>query len=442
MYRNKARFLENPSRMIGKKIEEYVGTHKLTKITALRARNVFFAIFSNDNRNIPIFSRVSINGLIYLCFASTNDNNTYHKSERISEEKFIQFINALAEIPLITNSAKTAEFNPLDVFEYLIKMMLIVHPNLVTLVRDFGIKIASEKLEHLALFISNACLVENSEYSWEQGVHEIGNLLYNEFQTEQERYLPKTGLFPEGRFSPKFMDFLETCKQIEMPKKADNQFLQSILNIDKSYPNRDQKKFDRVMQSREGSASRSRTPSPPPSQSQRTASDPTVILSALPDEQIARHVFKKLKTIGIVIKSDELEAYSPTVLCAFHAVLPLFNEDNLLTQNNVKSMLRMFSAAPDPQIRCRCLIILSQCGLLLPGNLETNIVKLEFMNRENPSKFQEIYAEAWVQTEANSKWLQQTMSAIIPEADMSLNTNVDWRSRFFESHSDSIKNQS
>ena len=219
MYRNKARFLENPSRMIGKKIEEYVGTHKLTKITALRARNVFFAIFSNDNRNIPIFSRVSINGLIYLCFASTNDNNTYHKSERISEEKFIQFINALAEIPLITNSAKTAEFNPLDVFEYLIKMMLIVHPNLVTLVRDFGIKIASEKLEHLALFISNACLVENSEYSWEQGVHEIGNLLYNEFQTEQERYLPKTGLFPEGRFSPKFMDFLETCKQIEMPKK-------------------------------------------------------------------------------------------------------------------------------------------------------------------------------------------------------------------------------
>ena len=211
---------------------------------------------------------------------------------------------------------------------------------------------------------------------------------------------------------------------------ADNQFLQSILNIDKSYPNRDQKKFDRVMQSREGSASRSRTPSPPPSQSQRTASDPTVILSALPDEQIARHVFKKLKTIGIVIKSDELEAYSPTVLCAFHAVLPLFNEDNLLTQNNVKSMLRMFSAAPDPQIRCRCLIILSQCGLLLPGNLETNIVKLEFMNRENPSKFQEIYAEAWVQTEANSKWLQQTMSAIIPEADMSLNTEKTLIERF------------
>ena len=210
----------------------------------------------------------------------------------------------------------------------------------------------------------------------------------------------------------------------------DSTLLQSILNLEKSYVSRDQKKFDRVMQSRDRSASRSRTPSPPSSPSQPTSPAPTAILSTLPDEQIARHVSKKLKTIGIIIKEDELEAYSPAVLHAFHAVLPLFNEEDLLTQNNLKSMLRLFSAAPDPQIRCRCIIIMSQCGLLIRDKLTTNIGKLEFLNQENPARFREIYAEAWVQTETNSKWLQQTISAGIQEIDPSLNAEETLIQRF------------
>ena len=208
----------------------------------------------------------------------------------------------------------------------------------------------------------------------------------------------------------------------------DSTLLQSILNLEKSYVSRDQKKFERVMQSRDRSASRStRTPSSP---SQPTAPAPATILSTLPDEQIARHVSKKLKTIGIAITEDELEAYSPAVLHAFYAVLPLLNEDNLLTQTNLKSMLRLFSAAPDPQIRCRCMIIMSQCGLLILDKLTTNIGKLEFLNQENPALFREIYAEAWVQTESSSKWLQQTISAGTQETDLSLNAEETLIQRF------------
>ncbi len=202
-----------------------------------------------------------------------------------------------------------------------------------------------------------------------------------------------------------------------------NQLLQSILNIEKSYSSRDQKRFNRFMQSsRSRSASRTR--------SQSTDSSPIIILSALPDEQIARSVSQKLQSIGIEMQEEDLDAYSPAVLQSFHAVLPLFQEDNLLTQDNISSMLRLFSAAPDPQIRCRCIIILSQCGLFTTDKLLTKIGKLELLHKDNPALFREIYAEAWIQTETNKNWLEQTISAGLQETDLSLNAEETLIQRF------------
>lgn len=232
-------------------------------------------------------------------------------------------------------------------------------------------------------------------------------------------HLEKIGLFTPENVQSIFDNQVRLIK--------DNKMVQSILNLEKNYVKRDQKRFDRIIQPTDKlSAPKPRTPS----QSQPAVSSLKTVLSTLPDEQIARHVSEKLKKIGIVISEEELGAYSPAVLQAFHAAFPLFTEDNLLTQKNIQYMLRLFSAAPDPQTRCRCIIILSQCGLLIPEKLYNNINKLEYVMQQNPPLFREIYAEAWVQTETNSKWLEQTISAGLQETDLSLNTEETLIQRF------------
>ncbi|MCX7091620.1 MAG: hypothetical protein NTU48_09245 [Legionellales bacterium] len=207
----------------------------------------------------------------------------------------------------------------------------------------------------------------------------------------------------------------------------DKQLLQSIVNLEKTNAKRDQKRFNRFMQSPRDRAVSLTLPQP-------GDSVPLVILSTVMDEQIASRVSQTLERMGIIMQEEDLGVYSPMVLQAFHAVFPLLQEDNLLTQDTIKNMLRLFSSAPDPKVRCRCIIILSQCGLLVQDKITINIGKLELLNQENPALFQEIYAEAWLQTETNTKWLEQTISAGLQESDLSLNAEETLIRRFLIEH--------
>lgn len=230
-------------------------------------------------------------------------------------------------------------------------------------------------------------------------------------------HLEKIGLFTPENVKSIFDNQTRLLK--------DNKMFQSILNLEKNYVKKDQKRFERIIQSTDTkSATKMHTPA------QLAVSSIKTVLSTLTDEQIAQNVSKKLRKIGIAISEEELGAYSPAVLLAFHAALPLFSEDNLLSQNNIQYTLRLFSAAPDPQARCRCIVILSQCGLLIPEKLYNNINKLEYVMQENPDLFLEIYTEAWVQKETNSKWLEKTLSAGLQETDPSLNKEETLIKRF------------
>lgn len=206
---------------------------------------------------------------------------------------------------------------------------------------------------------------------------------------------------------------------------ADNKAYQSILSMEKTYLAKDQKKLNRVIDPRENTATQSREPKG------SIKAKPTLILTTFSEEQTARRVAQTLSTLDIKLTEEELGAYSPAVLQAFHASIPLFKEHNLLTQSNIKYMLRVFSSAPNPQERCRCIILLSQCGLLKAGKLYEKIGKLEFLQQENPALFREMYAEAWLQTETSSKWLQQTIDAGLQEPDLSINAEETLIQRYF-----------
>lgn len=223
-------------------------------------------------------------------------------------------------------------------------------------------------------------------------------------------------------FTPENIQFIFDNQRLFI---EDQQLVNTFLRLEKSSATRDQKRLNRFMQSLDRSASpRSRSPS------QSRDLIPVNILSTLPDEQIAVVLSQKLQTLGIVIKAEDLDLYSPTVLQAFHAVLPLFKEENLLTQTNLKSLLRFFSAAPDPRIRSRCMIVLAQCGLLAPDKISNKVGKLELLYQENPDLFREIYAEAWVQTETSTKWLEDIISAGLQESDISANAEETLIRRF------------
>lgn len=181
----------------------------------------------------------------------------------------------------------------------------------------------------------------------------------------------------------------------------DNQLYNTLTNLEKTSVKKDQKKFNHFMQIGD------RTPASTRSVERSTDILPVLTTNTLLDEELTKHVSQTLHNIGITMHAEELGAYSPAVLNAFYATLPIFQEDNLLSQDTVKNLLRIFSTAPDPKVRCQCIILLSQCGLLNPTKLTTFISKLELAYQDNPNLFNEVYAEAWVQTETNSKWLEQ-----------------------------------
>ena len=204
---------------------------------------------------------------------------------------------------------------------------------------------------------------------------------------------------------------------------ADTKTYKYILNIEKTYTQRDQKKLNRAIATKQNTASQARKPS-------HVTTVPTAILFQSSDEESLHKIAQKLQSMGITISTEELGAYSPAVLQAFYAAIPLFQEDNLLNAKNIKYMLRLFSSAPNPQDRCRCIIILSQCGLLRPDKLYEHIGKLEYLIQQDPALFQEIYAEAWVHTETNSSWLQTTITAGLQEPGQDNNTEENLIKRY------------
>jgi hypothetical protein len=218
---------------------------------------------------------------------------------------------------------------------------------------------------------------------------------------------------------------IQTIFDNETRLLKDTQLTQKILNLTKTNTAKDQKRLHLLMQdSTPKPRAESHSPIPSPESAE-------IILSALPDEVIAKSLSQKLKTLKIKIHEDELNAYSPAVLTAFHAVLPLLQEDNLLKQDNLKHLLRLFSSAPDPKTRSQCMIILSQCGLLAYDNYFNSIVKLETVIQENPALFREIYAEAWLQSDTSAKWLQDTIIAGFQEPEATSNAEETVIKRFF-----------
>lgn len=196
----------------------------------------------------------------------------------------------------------------------------------------------------------------------------------------------------------------------------DKDLYQSIINIEKSYPSRDQKRLNHIIHKKAVPSLLLNT--------QSKEFHPRQVSSTLSGELLSTSISQHLETMGIIMKKEELEVYDPSVLQAFSAFIRLDNEDIKLDKEKSMHILGLFYSAPDPIIRCQCLIILSQCGLLRTKHLNSRITKLEALNKTNPALFKEICSEAWLQTETSSTWLEKTLTIGITE-EKEPNLNLD-----------------
>lgn len=294
------------------------------------------------------------------------------------------------------------------------------------------------KLSDNALITLAAYDINDRVFSNLKSINELGLLpAYNNFSDDHRKHLLTEVMHEKimkifvhfstiGLLTPENMQIIFNHQERFL---QDNQLLQYILNIDETKPSRNQKKFNRFMQE-------ATQPSVDPLSFIGSDTPTQTILSTLPDEQLAQKVSNKLKTLDIAIPIEDLDEYTPAVLQAFYAAIPILQEEHLLTQDLLPNALRFFSSAPDPQARCRCLIVLYQCGLVEPDSIGKRILQLENgVLTEKPSLFNDIYAEAWLQLGTNPKWLERTIEAGLeiqtPEVDLGFETDMSLVDRFY-----------
>lgn len=294
------------------------------------------------------------------------------------------------------------------------------------------------KLSENTLIKLAAYDINDRVFSNLKSIYELGLLpAYNNFSDDHRKHLLTEVMHEKimkilvhfntiGLLTPENMQIIFDHQERFL---QDNQLLQYILNIDETKPSRNQKKFNRFMQE-------ATQPSINPVASIGSDEPTQVILNTLPDEQLAQKVSNKLKTLDIAIPIEDLHEYTPAVLQAFYAAIPILQEEHLLTQDLLPNALRLFSSAPDPQARCRCLIVLSQCGLVEPDSIVKRILQLEngVLNKK-PSLFNDIYAEAWLQLGTNPKWLERTIEAGLdvptPEEGLGFESDMSLVHRFY-----------
>jgi hypothetical protein len=289
-------------------------------------------------------------------------------------------------------------------------------------------KLSDRTLHTLSLLSLNASIFKKIEDLNNQDCIALLNTLTADQQTELLteksdenihkllKHMEKIGLLSPQNFDDIFG---------EQEHLADDTALyESLLKIEKTNSSRAQIQFERFMSKFGGSSTDRASATKPPSR----------ILSTelIDDDSIAHHVRDELRKKHIAVTEESLGRFSPAVLHAFNTVLPVLEQDELLTQQHLMKRIALFSRAPNPKIRCRCLIILSQCGLLKDDNLAKFSTRLEATYEENRKLFEKIYAEIWGQSQPNGKWLEDTLSKGLKLEGCEPDHSEDYEKKFIQ----------
>lgn len=167
---------------------------------------------------IDTSSQISLKKLTLLCWAAIHDNSMYHGIKYNREKLLGSFIKALAEIKIKKIKKGKVKLNHCDsagLFTNLVVLMVKLFPNIATIVRDKHFELAKEKLQTLFIKLYQVCKT-NPNFSFKEGLELIYDAIYREFHIEKEKYLPNTGIFPNGR--SQLIDFCNTMDDIILPE--------------------------------------------------------------------------------------------------------------------------------------------------------------------------------------------------------------------------------
>ena len=131
------------------------------------------------------------------------------------------------------------------------------------------------------------------------------------------------------------------------------------------------------------------------------------------DKDLKQEITEKLEKLGITGVNEVLDAYSTQVLMGFHALYPLFVENQLLrNKESFQTSLELFTQAENPEIRNGCIILLAQYGLLNQKTLKTSIELLEKAALKDPQFYKKTYDDAFTKNDLNAKSLTDEIAKI------------------------------